>query len=65
MDEQAIQDWLEEVLEFEDVHGLDEDYGIFLKHVRSFEDSGILTTQKGLVLTLKDGTKFQLAINKV
>ena len=30
--------------------------------IRSFEEAGILTYNKGLVVRLKDGTEFQLTI---
>lgn len=33
-----------------------------VRSVRTFEDDGVLTRDKGLVLTLKDGTEFQITI---
>ena len=35
-----------------------------ISQVRSFDDEGMLTSNKGLVINLKDGSEFQLTIVK-
>ncbi len=45
-------------LEFQD---LEED-GLGVKEIASFEDAGILTNNRGLVISLTDGSEFQLTI---
>lgn len=38
------------------------DEGVAVKSVRTYRDAGLLTNNKGLVLTLTDGSEFQLQI---
>lgn len=40
----------------------EEDEGVGVEQVRTYADAGILTRNKGLVLTMTDGTEFQLQI---
>jgi hypothetical protein len=47
-------------LELEDATGRE----VSFNSVRSFEDAGVLTADSGLVLTLSDGSKFQITIIK-
>jgi hypothetical protein len=35
-----------------------------LKAVHTFEESGVMTRNRGLVVTLADGTQYQLTINR-
>jgi hypothetical protein len=67
--EQKIQDLLYMTLEsIADTEVLDEPLwgkipeSSAIKSVRSFDDVGMLTKNKGLVVNLKDGTEFQLTI---
>lgn len=41
-----------------------EDVNLDIKSVRTFEDLSMLTHNSGLVVTLRDGSKFQVTITK-
>ena len=56
--EQKIQDYLVEVLDW----ASNEDG--MVKIIDTFEELEILTNNKGLVITMQDGSKFQLVIIK-
>jgi hypothetical protein len=58
MNEQQIQDYLVEVLDW----ASNEDG--MVKIIDTFEELEILTNNKGLVITMQDGSKFQLTIVK-
>ena len=75
MNEQRFQDCLYLLLEsISDNDFTDEDGDTFrhilegfsdnISEVRSFEDEGMLTNNKGLVVRLKRGSEFQLTIVK-
>jgi len=62
MNEQEIQDLLKDAL-----YSAGESEWVELgavESIRSFEESGVLTDNKGLVITLTDGSEFQLTIVK-
>lgn len=40
----------------------DEDHGVFVERVRTFDDGGLLTRNAGVVLKLSNGDEFQLTI---
>jgi hypothetical protein len=64
MTEQRFQDCLYILLQTIEV-GHDENWdGDPIKNVRSFDDVGMATRNKGLVITLEDGSKFDLTISK-
>ena len=56
--EQKIQDYLVEVLDW----ASNEDG--MVKIIDTFEELGMMTNNKGLVITMQDGTRFQLVIAK-
>ena len=56
--EQKIQDYLVEVLDW-----VSNEDGM-VKIIDTFEDLGMMTNNKGLVITMQDGTRFQLIIAK-
>ena len=56
--EQKIQDYLVEVLDW----ASNEDG--MVKIIDTFEELGMMTNNKGLVITMHDGTRFQLIIAK-
>lgn len=56
--EQKIQDYLVEVLDW----ASNEDG--MVKIIDTFEELGMMTNNKGLVITMQDGTRFQLIIAK-
>lgn len=56
--EQKMQDYLAEVLEWSS----QEDN--MVKSIDTFEELGVMTNNKGLVIKMQDGTRFQLIINK-
>ena len=58
MDEQTFQDALKALLE-EQSTVLSE---IKIKRVSTFEEAGVMTRNAGLVVRLKDNTKFQVTI---
>ena len=74
MNEQRFQDCLYILLQtISDNNFADEDGDTLLpiltgsdniSEVRSFDDEGMLTSNKGLVIKLKDGSEFQLTIVK-
>lgn len=54
MSEESFQELLDVLLESNEE----------VKSVSSFKDNGVLTSNKGLVVRLKDGTEIQLTIVK-
>ncbi len=54
MNEQQVQDMLYDLL---DEEGMEQDFA-----VRTFEEEGVLTMNKGLVLRFPDGSEYQLTI---
>ena len=56
--EQKIQDYLVEVLDYASSQD-----GM-VKIIDTFEELGMMTNNKGLVITMQDGTRFQLIIVK-
>ena len=56
--EQKIQDYLVEVLDW-----ASKEDGM-VKIIDTFEELGMMTNNKGLVITMQDGTRFQLIIAK-
>jgi hypothetical protein len=57
--EHAVEVLIEALDLYRDENDEDE---IPLRRVDSFEDVGILTTDAGLVLTMKDGSEFQITV---
>ena len=57
MNEDEMQDWLTEAIYLHRGENEDEP-----AEVRTFEEAGVLTMNKGLVVRLPDGSKFQLTI---
>ena len=55
-----IEDFIREALETVDV---DEEYNI-IESIMIYEDAGILTDNRGLVITTTDGEEFQVTIVK-
>ena len=56
--EQEMQEYLMEVFDW----SRNEDG--MIKTIDTFEDLGMMTTNKGIVLTMQDGSRFQLQIIK-
>ena len=58
--EDTLQDGLMELIS----EAADDSFGIGWEdaRVRTFEDAGVMTYNKGLVISLPDGTEFQLTI---
>ena len=56
--EQKIQDYLVEVLDYASSQD-----GM-VKIIDTFEELGVMTNNKGLVITMQDGSRFQLVIVK-
>ena len=59
MTEQHFQEWLESLVSSDTLEPDSE-----LDMVRSFEESGIMTLNKGLVIRMKDGSEFHVSIVK-
>jgi hypothetical protein len=57
MNEIDIETMLYEMLQ-------DEDAAPEVKHVRTFEEDGVLTRNRGVVVRTTDGSEFQVAIVK-
>lgn len=79
VDEETFQNWLEQYLndietilengvdDIDDIDPIDYDEegeGIYPESVRTFDSVMMLTDNKGLVVTLSDGSEFQLTIVK-
>ena len=60
MSEQQLEETLSEVIWFAN----DEEGIIDIEGIDSFDQAGILTMNKGLVLNMEDGSQFQLTIVK-
>lgn len=60
MNEAALEDTLQALLEGDPMENLFEEVGI--NSVHTFNDAGVMTRNKGLVLVMADGTEFQLTI---
>ena len=58
MNEQKLQDYLVEVLDW----ASNEDG--MVKTIDTFENLGVMTNNKGLVIRMQDGSRFQIIINK-
>ena len=58
MNEQQMQEYLVEVLDW----ASNEDG--MVKSIDTFEELGVMTNNKGLIIKMQDGTRFQLIINK-
>jgi hypothetical protein len=64
MDEMEFQELLENLI-FEGDQSLSEDNDeLNIKRILTFEASGLLTGNKGLVVKMNDGSEFQLTIVK-
>lgn len=59
MDEKTFEEVLGEAL-----WALEDEGGIDLRRVDTFEIAGVLTTNNGLVVQLTDGSEFQVTIVK-
>lgn len=53
-DEKDFQDFLAEIMENDEQGRVD--------RITTFHDAGVMTRNKGLVVTMGDGTKFQITI---
>ena len=62
MTEEQMQEWLAETI---DMRNSDEDYDLVENtRILSFEEAGLLTRNKGLVLRTPEGDEFQITIVK-
>jgi hypothetical protein len=62
MTEQEMQEWLAETI---DMRNSDEDFDLVENtRILTFEEAGLLTRNKGLVLRTPDGDEFQITIVK-
>ena len=61
MNENQFERALGEFLYFGDK----EEYDIHIDNIKSFEEEGLVTKDKGLVIKLSDGSEFYLNIQKV
>ena len=59
--EKDMCDLIEEALEYENS---DEGIESEVKRIRSFDEAGLLTTDSGLVIKMKDGSEFQITVVK-
>jgi len=62
MSEQEFEDALRDVIEESFYQADDEQRPAKRAFVTTFEESGVLTRNRGLVVTLADGSSFQLTI---
>ena len=59
-DEESMQNFLMELIAEGESSGIDREEVYF----RTYEDAGVMTYNKGLVVTLPDGSEFQITIVK-
>lgn len=62
MREREMQEALVEALYGIELYG--DDGEVEVTSVRTFEEAGLMTRNKGVVIRLSDGSSFQLTINK-
>lgn len=62
MEEQQFQEELRDIFNSLDFLAEIDEYPIIVNEVFTFEESGILTKNKGLVVELNDGSEFQITI---
>ena len=61
MNAQDIEEMLEGIID-ESTDNEDSSFGEDIKSVTSFSSAGMLSMNKGLVLTMQDGSEFQITI---
>lgn len=64
MEEQEFQNTIKDILEMLDIFEEIEGIPIEIKNISTFDDVGLLTKNKGLVIKLTNGSEFQLTIVK-
>ncbi len=64
MEVELFESKLEDILSLLDLFSEVNESAVFVNSVNSFEHSGILTTNKGLIIKLSDKSEFQLTIVK-
>ncbi len=64
MQEEKFQEELKDVLEMLDIFAEINGETFEIKNISTFQECGILTNNKGLVVTLNDGSEFQIKIIK-
>ena len=63
MNEGKFQDALRELIDFQDIGEPDENGdAIGIGGITTFEERGVLTNNKGLTVSLSDGSEFQITI---
>jgi hypothetical protein len=62
MNDQEITDWIREGLESVLDIASDEEEIKAIQGIRTFEEAMVLTNNKGLVITMVDGTEFQVSV---
>lgn len=62
MDDVGLMKLLQYALHLVDKEDEEEQEEYRIKSVRTFEETGLLTSNKGLVLETKDGSEFQITI---
>lgn len=66
MEPQELADIIDAALDdYDDTDDDESDSPIKPSRTRTFEEAGLLTTDKGLVLSFADGSEFQVTIVKV
>ena len=64
MDETDFQSWLEEALTEIDSEELMAGFDVYVKRVRTYASAALLTRDLGLVVTMSDGSQFQLTVKQ-
>jgi len=64
MNEKEMRDFLEEAISCLEDLTEEEERETKINRIETFKDAGILTMDEGLVLKMKDGTKFYLTIKQ-
>ena len=64
MNEKEMRDFLEEAISCLEDLTKEEERETKINRIETFKDAGILTMDEGLVLKMKDGTKFYLTIKQ-
>lgn len=65
MNEHDMQSWLWDAIGEHDPLKMGDDEAPISDTIKSYQEAGVMTNNKGLVVTMSDGTQFQLTIVQV
>ena len=63
-DEQEFEAWLQDVLTELDSEEQSPGSDVYVKRVRTYASAALLTRDRGLVVTMSDGSQFQVTVKQ-